>query len=981
MKRDLFRPHALLLLAATALTACSSAAVPDNTSENVAPPDAEDVVTTQDVTGDAVELAETTRPTISIGGRMAPVNLLAKVYPDGSTKPAMSTERTSFNVPKRLEVTVGNAGNGEARLTVATGKSTEYVCTYRGGASSNEPLDALDLARGKFYDFESCSNGLTAGSRTAGSAFSLELLSGASKIGRTSVHLDLGDGCQTSIGYPMDPVDSVLLRDGFDWKDAQALPELNAAGYPNLYYVNIYVEGPAQREALDDLRVSYRNKPFFEHELERFKGKCGAVNHNGDGEGAFVYAVIPAQIYNVIREIEQKQSTHEGYPGFRAITMRDVPANYRGEDGALSYEALARAGFKYDPTYDPNAEPRVYVRSILGDMWRWVADAADELVDLIQRGIAEMDRWISGSYQVRIETHVYNKDDAFGGTNGADVLLRRVWGPNTGREMYLEGVRVDVGLTRYGFIPEVVYGNVGTTGIATVQVPEGTDSSSICLHLRIGGIVRFEDGLASVYEVCNFGNGLNDGPEPSVHFNSNKDLLWEVTNWEAGLMAQFIDAHRYGRDVIGVTPDETGRVLLKGYANWTENVYTPCSNMSDFDISQILPILDIFTDVDMILPSDMERVRRKRTVIPHEWGHYLMCMMIDNSSTFGVEKLIQARVADGDGVIESGDFVAVFMESFADFISQQLSGGVEYFDPEDPSGTFTETQVDDWDSEFCHLPVKPANPPLYFGPHCLDRNFDGTETTLEPHGRGEAYQMIGMYASLWHDMFDGHPGAYSDNVPVNANIYVLDDNDFLRIAQWPFGPNGRPLEYIDDDPIALSGPNMFDWIKVWQNPTTGYSGRFSRDDVLGALDWVMVSEDYNWCERCVAVAMHDSSAPPTWESDDMFSYCPDQEWLHGEPPIADHRRLSTGCVVCPEGHSPGWNNECVPNIVPGDPTAPPCEENEVYNSTNDSCYDCPPGWVLDTFQFRNGPEILICAEECHGSWRPDFHGFCAPPPR
>jgi hypothetical protein len=986
MNRSLPRISYALPFVAAILAACSSAAVPDDadTSTQHAP----DTATTQDAPDMvSVELAEAPRAeVISIGGEMAPVNLLAKVYPDGSAKPATSTPagRTPFEIPRRLEVLVGNAGNGEARLTVGNAKGTEFTCTYRGGASSSEPVDALDLARGKFYDLESCSNGLTAGARAVGTLFSLQLLSGAPKIGRTSVQLDLGDGCQTSIGYPMDPVESVLLREAFDWKESKALPDFNAAGNPNLYYVSIYVEGSGQWKALDDLRVNYRNKPYFERELEQFDGKCGAVNHSGDGNGAFVYAVLPAQIYNAIRDIEQDDGAARNpeYPGFRAITMRDVPKDFRGEDGALSYEALAEAGFKYDPNYDPSAEPRVKVRGIFGDAWRWAVDTVDDVVDGVEKAFSEVDKLISGEVQVALRTHVFTTDDAFVGDE-EKTSLRRVWGPMTGHEMYLEGVRVDFGIARAGIIPEVVEGKLGTTGSVMVKVADGTDSSSICLVFDTDA-ARFENYYAGIHEVCNFGNGSGDGPAGSRHFDKNTDLDWDVEYWEASLMAQFVDADKYARDVLGVRPDEKARVLLEGVANWQENVFTPCFNMSDFDVAEIFPVLEIFASVDMILPSDLPRVRSKRTVIPHEYGHYLMCMMVDNSSTVGVEKLINSRFWEG-GDVDPGDFTAIFMESFADFISQQLSGGVEYFNPDDPTRIFEETITDEWGSSYCHLPVKPATfPPLYFGPHCLDRNFDGTEPGLDP--RGEAYRMIGMYASLWHDIFDGHPGAYDDNVPVNANIYVLNDDgpvDFLRIAQWPFGPGGRPLEYIDDDSITLSGPNMFDWISHWQNPTSGHSGRFTRNDILGAVDWIMLGEGYDWCRRCAVVAMHDSSATSPWDSGSMFSYCPFQDWLAGTPPVADVRRLTVKCEVCPVGHSPNAFGECFPDIIVNPPPCEPHEhlfDNLCYTCPPDTmflegvCYHCQPGQLVDDGS-KNGPGG--CVDECGPGKTEAPEGICS----
>ena len=101
-----------------------------------------------------------------------------------------------------------------------------------------------------------------------------------------------GEGCGESIGYPIDPADSIRMRDSFSWAATRELRELDNRGRPNLYYANIYVHKREQLELLERLRVHYSFRPLLAPELARFRGKCGSTNYSGDGEGIFVFAVI-----------------------------------------------------------------------------------------------------------------------------------------------------------------------------------------------------------------------------------------------------------------------------------------------------------------------------------------------------------------------------------------------------------------------------------------------------------------------------------------------------------------------------------------------------------------------------------------------------------------------------------------------------------------------------------------------------------------
>jgi hypothetical protein len=60
-------------------------------------------------------------------------------------------------IPETLPVTIGNAGNHEARLILVQYPDLETIrCDYRGGASTSNPTRPEDVARGLEYQFVRC---------------------------------------------------------------------------------------------------------------------------------------------------------------------------------------------------------------------------------------------------------------------------------------------------------------------------------------------------------------------------------------------------------------------------------------------------------------------------------------------------------------------------------------------------------------------------------------------------------------------------------------------------------------------------------------------------------------------------------------------------------------------------------------------------------------------------------------------------------
>jgi len=148
-------------------------------------------------------------------------------------------------------------------------------------------------------------------------------------------------------GVPLlDPVftprETYDLRTSFDWATTVALPEVDAtSGGPSLYYAIVYISDPDQIDGLEAMELPVSALPLFDSERDRWTGLRGQLQQIGDGEGVFQFVVLPAHVYNVIRELSL-----DGRPPIGPVILRDPPSEFANVDGSLSYQALSDAGFR-----------------------------------------------------------------------------------------------------------------------------------------------------------------------------------------------------------------------------------------------------------------------------------------------------------------------------------------------------------------------------------------------------------------------------------------------------------------------------------------------------------------------------------------------------------------------------------------------------------------------------------------------------------
>ncbi|HYQ29750.1 MAG TPA: hypothetical protein VER04_21125, partial [Polyangiaceae bacterium] len=426
----------------------------------------------------------------------SPVNLRAtKFYEperreDGSATPSPAV---LFTIPKTIPVLVGSSGNGQATLGYKTPSGANVTCSYNGGSSVAHPTTDLELAKGRSYDFQSCSNGAAAGSDATGTQFGLSVVNGDAQdpAKRTIIELSLGKtGCSGKLDPPISAADSVRIRDAFSWSQTRAVPEADAQGRPTLYYALIYLEDREQWQTLDQLLIHHSLLPIFDNELKRYDDQCGHFRFEGDGRGQFVYALLPGVTYNLIRQYALTPDPVEGDQSlFSVMKILDVPdVRARNADGSVSWEALMQVGFYYmnqrtfpaDDTTEVHQNP--FLNSLRRRVSKFVAKAARRTVRAVVEGLGVIDRWLAGSVNATTKVVVLNRDPQFDTTSS----MQRAWGASAGQNIAPAGARFEIlQWMQFGEVttpfPTGYSGNLGEDGSVKLRVAKNRGLRGTCV--------------------------------------------------------------------------------------------------------------------------------------------------------------------------------------------------------------------------------------------------------------------------------------------------------------------------------------------------------------------------------------------------------------------------------------------------------------------------------------------------------------------
>jgi len=405
-------------------------------------------------------------------------------WPNPGSTPGLQTPSTPVKVriPSSLQVTLGNAGNHEAVLSITRPSGEVVRCSYRGAASSGHPTDVVDRAKGLEYRLASCESNLDAGAELLGSHFRLDILGSdcTDSPWKTMVSTHLGSsGCDEQLEPPLNAAETARLRADFSWADTNAVAERDSEGRPALYYGLIYIEDREQLAALEQLYIHHSPLPIFAVERDRWAGQCGHFSFEGDGKGSFVYALILGETYNYIRFHALNPDPVEGDATvFRVVRLLTVPdSRVMNPEGSIRFDMLAQFGFRFmdrddfpdDETTEVHQFPFFFsaARKIVRGGAKLLRGAAREFT----RGLGAIDRFFAGSINVDVDLTILNRDPLFDRAAG----MQRGWGRDAGKEAKLQGVRIELNQwMQFGDvttpIPTKFYGHTGQDGKVRVKI-------------------------------------------------------------------------------------------------------------------------------------------------------------------------------------------------------------------------------------------------------------------------------------------------------------------------------------------------------------------------------------------------------------------------------------------------------------------------------------------------------------------------------
>lgn len=837
-----------------------------------------------------------------------------------------------FTIPARLRVSNGNASNGTAELSYRTPAGAIVTCTYRGGSSVASPTTDLDFARGLALELESCSNGLAAGATATGTEWDLVVNGGDPRFPVTGVDLHLGPGCGGKLEPAITSEETVLLRQGFNWSATSALPvTTNEPGLsqpaPAMHYAIIYVNNDEQYDQMNRSGLYFRKLPLFPSELERYRDKCGTVDGRGDLRGEFVFSLMPASVYNLIRDqalAAQSAGTDVAFP---AVILRSIPdASLRNADGTLSWRAMAAADFQYFPD-------GAVQQPFFDDLFEGIGNLLEGAWEAGTQALGELADELLGEVNVRLDFHVMGRDPLV-------FALWRGWGPLTPLE--LQGAQVEILQWSLEAVPTSHIGTLDQNGRVRMEATDNSEprGSGLCLHME-NDAAQIGEGVTED-EICDFRVFGEDSLDQDFPGGGDYEtvLLYDDQSY---YLAQLTDGYNYMRFVGGEAPGKQAEVGVGVFANLVGALngglaYTGCLDYgalknSSFGILSLVltpggaAILDFvagpFLAKDIILPNEVSS-RFSRAVVTHEYGHYVMCDVFDQEGA--LFDLYAARVFN-EGVGEDLDSqVGMAMEGFADFFASQVASGVNYPELLDATDTLlSETMT------YCT------------GPDCLERNFrgifDGHDVDLDNDGTPEPRNLyrdqVARLVSTFHDAFD-HTVEWRGTLrPTNADAWqhiVFANGDRLVVA----GPDAGRFQPDVDDDVALFGSAIHDWlVEAAHQPLGAEWGAMQT-----ALAEVMFDRSVNWCDACELFAMHDRVIDSTaLLVREVWQACADPL---GElvqivgPPIDPAMRYSASCGFCPNNHRSDENGVCIP-----------CNLQNRERIDGNACVQCDSGQIAD----------------------------------
>lgn len=630
------------------------------------------------------------------------------------------------------------------------------------------------------------------------------------------------------------PAESEQIISDFDWRDTHRIPE-GPADQRNLYYMNILIDDAEFTEMLRRLGAHVQEDPVFPGELDQFSADNTIVRDaTGNVLGRWVYAIVPGDMYNALREDNIAALERGDAAPVPAMVMRLVPiaaARSSFSKYALSYQYLGEQGFEYNailPSDECAGQDVCTIQqafigwlgrklfSISGSAFRSTVEWTRERIG----GFAEM---VRGEMSLNITFQLMNTDPVFIGGSAAspvDTALISGW---SGRPIALKNVKVRVRQSVASFT-----GQTDENGQVTVRIAKN-NSSKICVDLENKWLKM--TGLLNTHNVCVHSTG---------GFGGDESIVVPVKHSAVQAFATISDTAEYVETVLGYRTPKV-EVLIGHLADLlavANRSFAPCfGRMPNLSISAVADMvgpmgwaLEALLSVDVVLEQvDLP----SRAIASHEYGHAVMCTMMG-----GEVHTAYAEVIARTKFQRAEDQPSYITEAFADFITSQSVGATGYFGSEHyvySLNSYYNVAVYDADTS--------ASTRYEVGDG-LEYDFTEADTAdLSGYEEPGFNAQVRRVTSLLHDAFDGH----SD--------LLADPNDGTHWWSNPLGYLGNNNSDLSDEPVAMSGRCLAETFSYWRD----HSSRLTEDEFLRALARTMLADGYTMAEVCDVFSRHNAN--------------------------------------------------------------------------------------------------------------------------
>ncbi len=724
-------------------------------------------------------------------------------------------------------------------------------------------------------------------------------------------------------GLGISEAESAKMLRLFDWIDTEELDEDPRAATPHLYHMNVLVEGndPGIEYSLRRLGMHVQDEPIFPEELASWDdsqaiaqacdpgpitegiaaaGAPGIGTHLPPGGGGCVpigrwlFAVVPGPVYNALRVKALEQIGRGEEPAIRALVFRRVPVDaalgsgfrrhelnyvYLGEQG-LEFNAIPEERCYIDENGDRVCEiSQPLLGWLLNMVVGWLAEGIDLVIEAVQGALGKITRLVKGEVILRLNFRLLNTDPLF----GTDKVMRSGW---SGRPLYLDRVKIEVRQGLAAFIEQT-----NEAGFVALRVAKNSNTK-VCIKVE-NHVAELTKSLIET-TVCVADLGRLTAPETNQTIDVRKGYI--------NTLAAMTDAHDYLKTIAEIdVPKIT--VLVGGSADTLsveDRAFAPCMgrrpNLTVLlaDLTALLGLVhpgflaiatgasvsEFFYSVDVVLPTAFDN---SRGVPVHEYGHAVMCELLLDRGEDAFQMAWTDVILASANQVASND-TSYVTEAFADFLSEQIVGGTNYFSTTDAKSSLN--------MHYCLA-----------GYPCFDRNFSA---------RSEFGHQVARVTSILHDAFDGH-GQHQGFSP----------NDGSHWAQAV--PNG-PLTHVgadddsdsQDEAVKLRGFHLKTLFEHWDER----GQTMTEENFLGGLSDLMKAEGISESDRCALFALHDSSAT-------CPSYVLRRGWMDWITDLPNGTLTVFATVAPPEpvlGAAPSRASAFVGAIADLDPTPDPAPE-------------------------------------------------------